>query len=177
MGIEPRRWKHPVARRGDDQQWLIRRRGTALWQRCLGKGHGHVQTLLQAKGPNDAWRLPRRDDDRPRRKAGPRWHMPIHWRRWWWVASTSHRRGTWCHVPRQSQGGRVDARRNDVWGAPKEYADDRGQDIGDLWEAHGATGARWIQTWGPPISYSNEQNEGHLRRKERDESQNEQLPM
>ena len=34
--------------------------------------------------------------------------------------------------PRQSQGGRVDARRNDVWGAPKEYADDRGQDIGDL---------------------------------------------
>ena len=177
VGIEPRRWEHPVARRGDDQQRLIRRRGTALWQRCLGKGHGHVQALLQAKGPNDAWRLPRRDDDRPRRKAGPRWHMPIHWRRWWWIASTSHRRGTWRHVPRQSQGGRVDARRNDVWGAPKEYADDRGQDIGDLWEAHGAIGARWIQAWGSPISYSNEQNEGHLRRKERDESQNEQLPM
>ena len=27
---------------------------------------------------------------------------------------------------------RVDARRNDVWGAPEEYVDDCGQDIGDL---------------------------------------------
>ena len=44
-------------------------------------------------------------------------------------------------------------------------------------ELMGAIGARWIQAWGSPISYSNEQNEGHLRRKERDESQNEQLPM
>ena len=71
----------------------------------------------------------------------------------------------------------MDARRNDVWGAPKKYVDDCGQDVGDLWEAHGATGARWIQTWGSPISYSNEQDEGHHRRKEWDESQNEQLPM
>ena len=30
VGIEPRRWEHPVARYGDDQHRLIRRRGTAL---------------------------------------------------------------------------------------------------------------------------------------------------
>ena len=65
------------------------------------------------------------------------------------------------------------ARRNDVWGASKGYADDSSQDTGDLWETHGAIGARWVQTWGPPISYPNEQNEGHLRREERNESQNE----
>ena len=104
----------------------------ALRQRCLGKDHEYVQVLLQAEGPDDARRLPRRDDDRPCRKAGPRWYLHIHRRERRWVASTSHRRGTRCHVPRQSQEGRVDARRNDVWGAPKGYADDSSQNIGDL---------------------------------------------
>ena len=49
-----------------------------------------------------------------------------------WVASTSHRRGTRCDVPRQGKEGRVDARRNDVWGGVQGYAHDRHQDTGDL---------------------------------------------
>ena len=32
----------------------------------------------------------------------------------------------------KAKAGRVDARGNDVWGAPKEYVNDRGQDTRDL---------------------------------------------